>query len=169
MKQALIDYAKRGEYNELYTPKTAIAPVVKYIPRDVKTVWCPFDTKESEIVKTLEENGIEVINSHIWEGKDFFEYEPDDYDMIISNPPFSKKEDVMNRLYALGKPWMMLYPLTALEGAKRHELYKNGIGVIVFDKRVDFNGKKSTWFNTSWFIHHPLYDGRILFERLTSS
>lgn len=37
------------------------------------TVWCPFDTKDSNYVKVLEENGFNVIHTHIFDGQDFFE------------------------------------------------------------------------------------------------
>ena len=43
------------------------------------------------------------------EGKNFFFYEPEEhYDVIISNPPFSQKDDVLKRLYELDKPEMIL-------------------------------------------------------------
>ena len=31
MKQALIDYIKRGTNDELYTPNEAIVPIIKYL------------------------------------------------------------------------------------------------------------------------------------------
>jgi ATP-dependent protease Clp ATPase subunit len=65
-------------------------------------VWCPFDTENSEFVLVLRENGYKVIHSHLWEGKDFLTYEPDEhYDCILSNPPFSIKLEVFKRLFEL--------------------------------------------------------------------
>lgn len=165
MKEALKNHKV---FDELFTPDYAIWPMLKYIPRDVKTVWCPCDTNESRIVKELREEGYDVLTSHIENGCDFLTWEPEHaYDMIITNPPFSIKDKIINRCYELGVPFALLLPLTALEGQKRGEMWKEGgIGVVVLDNRVDYNGKGSCWYNTSWFIHSPLTDGRVFFERI---
>ena len=77
--------------DEYYTPSILVEPILKYLKPN-STIWCPFDTKESEFVILFKEAGHKVIYSHIWLGQDFFEYEPDEhYDYIISNPPFTKK------------------------------------------------------------------------------
>ena len=53
--------------------------------------------------------------SHIGTGQDFLQYEPqEDYDYIISNPPFSKKDAILKRLYELKKPFAILMPLNVL-------------------------------------------------------
>ena len=79
---------KINKSDEFYTLEYAIKPLLKYIPDD-KTIWCPFDKAESNFVKMFEAKGNKVIYGHIEEGKDFFEYEPENYDYIISNPPYS--------------------------------------------------------------------------------
>lgn len=76
--------------DELYTPKILVDIIVKYIPKD-KTIWCGFDYPDSEFVLTLKENGFNVVHSHIDDGLDFFKYEPEQWDIFISNPPYSKK------------------------------------------------------------------------------
>lgn len=95
MKKAMIEYAKKEVYDEFYTPRFAVEPLLKYIPKD-KIIWCPFDTEDSNYVKVFKENGYKVIYSHISTGQDFFYYEPDEYDIIVSNPPFSIKTEVVN-------------------------------------------------------------------------
>ena len=89
---------KINKSDEFYTLDYAIKPLLKYIPSD-KTIWCPFDKEESNFVKLLRENGNTVIYSHIEEGKNFFEYEPQNYDMIISNPPYSLRTPILERLF----------------------------------------------------------------------
>ena len=37
-----------GNNDECYTPDYGVKPILKYIP-DGDIVWCPFDTKESEL------------------------------------------------------------------------------------------------------------------------
>lgn len=125
------------ESDEYYTPAYAVEPLLKYLPKE-KTIWCPFDKEESQFVKVLAASGYKVIHSHIDEEKDFFSYEPDEpYDYIISNPPFSCKDEVLKRLYELNKPYAMLLPLPTLQGQKRFPYIKD-CEALIFDKRVQY-------------------------------
>ena len=133
------------ESDECLTPKYAILPLLKYIPKD-KVIWCPFDKVDSEYVKVFEANGNRVICSHIKEGGDFFEYEPKEYDLIISNPPFSLADKILDRLYKLNKPFVVLLPLKYLQAKGRGKLFvKHGIQLLTFDKRIGYytNGDMS--------------------------
>lgn len=96
--------------DEMYTPFYAVAPLVKHLKNSgYKTIWCPFDKEWSAYVRTFKEEGFNVIRSSLSDGKDFFQYEPDEpYDVIISNPPFSKKDEVIRLLDELGKPFAIL-------------------------------------------------------------
>ena len=97
---------------EYYTPRNAIIPLLEIVPKD-KTIWCPADTKESEIVKVFKENNYKVIYSHIWNNQDFFEYEPKEhYDIIITNPPFKGKRKWVERAKNLNKEFLFLMPNT---------------------------------------------------------
>lgn len=104
MTQLQYKFNKNDEY---YTPKYAVTPIMKYLNPN-STIWCPFDKEESEYVKTFQENGFNVIYGHIETGQDFFEVEIPECDYIISNPPYSLKNDVFKRLYDIGKPFAML-------------------------------------------------------------
>ena len=124
--------------DEVYTPDYAIKPILKYINDKKYTIWCPFDTEESEYVHLLRVAGHTVIVSHIDTGKNFFYYEPkEDYDYIISNPPFSIKDDILKRLYELNKPYAMLMPLPTLQGIKRFPYIKD-CQILIFDRRINF-------------------------------
>lgn len=148
--------AKRTpESDEWYTPSSAVKPLLKYLEWNKTkyrtydastsewttpniTIWCPFDTEHSQFVKVLSAANYNVIYSHIDEGKDFFAYEPEEpYDFIVSNPPFSRKDDVLKRLYELGKPYAMLLPLPTLQGVKRFPYIKD-CQALVFDNRVQY-------------------------------
>ena len=102
-------YTPKKSSDEQYTPAYAVAPIIKYIPGN-KIVWCPFDTEHSEYVLALKAAGIRVVHSHILTGEDFFVYEPEEWDLIVSNPPFSIKQKVVERCLALGKPFALLVP-----------------------------------------------------------
>lgn len=125
--------------DEFYTPRYAVLPILEYIPRG-SVVWCPFDDGRSEFVKTLKKSGYEVVNSHINDGKDFFEYEPDFYDVIVSNPPYSLKNEVFTKLYELGKPFAMLVGVVGIfESKVRTQLWRNNpVEVLYLTTRVNY-------------------------------
>ena len=66
-----------------------------------------------------------VIATHIDNGNDFFQMNID-CDYIVSNPPYSLKAEVFNRLFKLKRPFAMLVGVVGLfESQKRFELCKN--------------------------------------------
>jgi hypothetical protein len=134
---------KQGQLNpndEFYTPNYAIEPLLKYIDSNT-TVWCPFDTEQSNFVKLLREHGCNVICSHIEKGEDFFTYLPKvNVDCIISNPPYSLKAEVFERLFELKVPFAMLVGVVGLfESKRRFTMFKENIfEIMYFDKRVSY-------------------------------
>ena len=62
------------ESDEYFTPKEAVLPLLEYIDRGNKpnyTIWCPFDTEDSEYVKVFKKEGYNVIATHIDNGQNF--------------------------------------------------------------------------------------------------
>ncbi len=154
MIKSYINYMKKEKNDEWYTPDYAIHPILEFLKNNKKIIWCPFDTEKSNYVKLLKFNGFKVIYSHKSINKNFFEYEPKKWDIIISNPPFSIKDKVLERCYALNKPFALLLPLSALEGVFRTNLYiKYGIQILKFDKRIGFNEKEGISFATAYFCN----------------
>ena len=100
--------------DEYYTPAILVEIVLPYLKPN-STIWCPFDTQQSEFVKVLEANGHTVLSTHIWKGLDFFEFQPHRFDYVISNPPFSLKNQVIERLVGFGKPFALLLFSTVLQ------------------------------------------------------
>lgn len=137
---------RKVEGDEVYTPFYAVKPLLEFIPKD-KIIWCPFDEDWSAFVQTLKEEGYKVVNSSLNDGQDFFEYEPSEWDIIISNPPFSKKDKVIERCYELNKPFCLLLPITALQSEKRYKCFVKGLELLLFDKRVDYH----TWQNFEFY------------------
>ena len=108
-----------NQSDEVYTPSYAVKPIIKYIPKGA-IIWCPLDKNDSAYVIELRNAGFNVIATHKEDGYDFFNYEPQDkYDIIISNPPFSQKDNILRRLIELDKPFAVLLPLPSLQGIKR--------------------------------------------------
>lgn len=166
MKQRMIDYMKEEKYDELYTPNEAIYPILKYLDKD-KIYWECTDFGDSNIRKVLVENGFKVIATK----KEEFDFLKDDplfkFDVIITNPPYSIKDKFIKRCYELEKPFLLLLPLTALEGKERNKLYKEkGIELIILNKRINFmKNKNNVWFNTSWFCK-GITDKQLNFEEV---
>ena len=130
------------EDNEIYTPFYAVDPIIKYLPKG-KIIWCPFDEKWSAFYVHLRELGYRVIRSSLSDGQDFFKYEPERWDLIVSNPPFSIKDKVLERLYSLQKPFAVLLPLNSLQGKTRYKYFAGGIQLLSFDIRICFHNQKS--------------------------
>lgn len=130
------------ESDEQFTPYYAVEPLIKYLPKNIK-VWLPFDQEWSAFNVVLKNHGFNTICSHIDNGQDFFNYEPYEWDMIISNPPFSMKDKVIERVYELGKPFCLLLPLASLQGKKRFPYFQKGLQLLTFDKRISYHNKNS--------------------------
>lgn len=177
MKKAMIDYIQNIKNDELYTPEYAIKPLLKYINeytdkywyKRTPIIWECTDYGNSNITKVLKENEYTVITTHK-DNFDFLNDTPDfDFDMIITNPPYSLKDEFIKKCYEYKKPFALLLPITSLEGIERGKMFReNGIELLVFDRRCNFiydNAKKSNWFNTSWFCHNIL-PRQLIFEEL---
>jgi len=134
-----MDIVANSKNDEFYTPLYAITPIEKYI-KPKSTIWCPFDTKDSNFVKRFKGLGHYVINTHLSDGGDFFKIEMPSCDYIISNPPYSLKYEVFERLYILDKPFAMLVGVVGLfESKKRFNLFKeNYIQTMYLSKRITY-------------------------------
>ena len=132
------------------TPKYAWENIKDYIPND-KVIWEAFygDGKSG---KYLEELGFNVIHEP---GLDFFIENKGD--IIISNPPFSKSKEVMNRLKQLNKPFIMLLPSQKINTSYMRECFKEKkLQIIIPRKRIHFlkfkDGKPvESWKNACAF------------------
>lgn len=150
--------------DEKYTPNYAVLPILKYLPK--KTIWCPFDTKNSEFVLALQENKFDVVYSHIKTEQNFFEYEPPIWDIILSNPPFSNKAEVFKRCLDFGKPFGLLMSNLWLNDASPSRLFKeNELQLLLFSRRIQYDEKNRIPFGSSYFCYN-LLPKQIIFEEL---
>lgn len=165
MKKALIAYNANPHNDEWYTPAYAVEPLLEFIPK-MKCIWESTDYGDSAITEVLKEHGKHVISSHIERNENFFTYKPDEYwDMIVTNPPYSIKDEFLARAYELGRPFAMLLPVESLGGQARFKLYKKyGLEILVLDKRVEFSNQKNPYFSVAWFCHYVLPEKLIFRE-----
>ena len=128
--------------DEVYTPYYAVEPLLEFLPKD-KVIWCPFDEEWSAYYNCLTEKGYTVVRSSLSEGRDFFKYEPENWDILVSNPPFSKKDEVLKRAFSFEKPFALLLPVNSIQGKKRYKIFRNDIQMLCFDSRVDYHTRQN--------------------------
>jgi hypothetical protein len=114
-----------------------------------------------------------VIPTHICNNENFFELEKD-CDLIISNPPYSLKTEVIERLFKIGKPFAMLVGVVGLfESQRRFNMFKNNeFEIMYLNKRVsyfkDYKEQKPSLnppFSSVYICHH-LLPQKIVFEEI---
>ena len=118
----------RGGKDEWYTPIEAVEPILPYLKPHSK-ILCPFDTEQSEFVKQLRKQGHQVECSHIKNGKDFFNLEKPEVDYVISNPPFSKRDAILKRLYEWDIPFAMIFNVNGLFDSRNRSILADRGGV----------------------------------------
>jgi len=138
----------QGHTDEMFTPDYALNPLVPYLLKEFIIWECAYGS--GALAKHLKKRGFKVIGK----GEDFMQTNKD-CDVIVSNPPYSLKEEFLQRAYSIGKPFAFLLPITALEGINRGAMYdKYGLQLLIPNRRINFitpNGGKSSWFATAWF------------------
>mgnify|MGYP003634329379 FL=1 len=125
-----MSFTKDKDSDNYNTNKEDWERIKDYIPKD-KKIWSPFycDGKQKEYFNDM---NIDIIH----EDEDFFSYTPE-YDMIIDNPPFSKKKEILARLKELDKPFILIMPSVMLCYKYFQDDYKN-IQIIIPYNRVKF-------------------------------
>lgn len=158
----------KGKTDEWLTPESAIYPLLPYIKPN-SLIWCPFDKEDSAFVKVLSTEH-KVFYTHIDNQQDFFVTNLEMCDYIISNPPYSIREFVFERLFKLNKPFAMLINYAGLwDNQKRFDLFKKyGIELLILKGRTKFINpyKKSTgspMFQSIYLCHNMLPE-RIVYQ-----
>lgn len=167
-----MDKVANSQNDEFYTPQYAIFPILKYVKKE-SVVWCPFDTENSWFVKLLKEHGCKVLFSHVSNGEDFFNTEKQ-CDYIISNPPYSLKAEVFQRLFLLGIPFAMLVGVVGIfESQKRFNMFKeNDFEIMYFNKRIayfkNYDDQKPSLNPpfSSVYVTHKMLPKQIVFETI---
>ncbi len=121
------------KYDDYMTPYSAWENIIHLIPKNNK-IWAPFygDGKQKEHFAKL---GFDIIHKK----KDFFIYEPENYNIIIDNPPFTKKKEVFTRLKELDKPFIIICPSSMINTVYIRNLFKNDkLQIVIPRRRIQF-------------------------------
>lgn len=128
--------------DEWYTDQQTVDLCWKLLdikPSDV--ICCPFDSEKSLFVQKAKADGNEVIyNIRDYVGSTHYKY-----DKLVTNPPFSIKDKVIETVYQYGKDAALILPLDILGGVNRHSMYaKNGAPTVYIPtKRISYYDQ--TW------------------------
>ena len=171
-----MDKVAGSKNDEFYTPEYAVRPILKYLKRGDR-IWCPFDTDKSNFVGMIREHGSEVVCGHIDTGSDFFAESAPECDAVVSNPPYSMKYQVFERLFSLKLPFAMLVGVVGLfESQRRFELFRdNEFEIMYLSRRVaylrDYGDKKPSMHPpfSSVYVCQGILPDRIVFEEIKKS
>lgn len=142
---------KREVQDDYETPIEAWKMLEPIVPKD-KVIWDPFYCQGLSL-KNFKELGYNIIHTN----EDFFKREVPDCDIIISNPPFSNKKVVLEKLIEIDKPFILIYPTLTLNSRYFINLFKNRhIQFLVPNKRIKFLNRaagKNCAFETLFFCY----------------
>lgn len=156
-------------FDEIYTKKIDADQLVKYliinniIDSNTK-IWLPFnDYQASNISKALLDGG--YTNQKLT--KDDFYSLNESCDIIISNPPFSKRTKLFTRLMELDKPFILLQPIQAFNNNSFIKMlcqHSDDFGFLCPKNRTGFivNGlekDKKTAFYSFWLCYKTKIKG----------
>lgn len=149
---------KVNDKDHVATPRYVVEDIYNIIGvENYRAIWFPFNNYDSEFKLKADELKLQYKATHIFDdcGNDFFTTEPPkDCDLLISNPPFSKQNDIIKHTFDLIeqgkiKAFCLLLPLATLETPCRGDMYQkyaDKLSILIFKKRIKFLGH-STSFN----------------------
>jgi hypothetical protein len=108
-----------------------------YIPSGI--IWDPFYCNG-----LTAENFRKMKFDFIHDNQDFFTRQLPEFNTIVTNPPFSKKKQVMEKLFEIDKPFIVILPCSTITYKYFRDLSKHrNLQVIIPNKRIQFikNGK----------------------------
>lgn len=147
--------------DQFQTPPCALDILLPFIPEYVHTVW-ESAAGQGFLADALYGEGYTVELSDVLQGVNYFEYEPTDYQMQITNPPFSLKYAWLKRAYALGRPFALLMPSDVLHSRTAQMMFKErGVTILLPERRINFKPPVKDWTGSSAQFHSSWYLGNI--------
>ena len=148
--------------DEWYTPQYAFADIAHLIPKD-KVIWEPF-YGDGASGRYLTDLGFRVEHH---ENLDFFESAPYDYDIIVSNPPYSNNILTFKRLRELDVPFMILVPVSTITKQFTKKYFLNDLQMVIPSKRIHFTRggeqSKRSWFDVVWLCYKMEFPRDIIY------
>lgn len=132
--------------DECYTTRAESDKLISYLEKNKlinkdMVIWLPFDNELSNIYKSLHLRDYKTTLSNLELGLDFYTYEPVKWDIVITNPPFSGRSDLMKRLISLDKPFIILQASQMFNNQTLTNIlcnYSNNFKFIMPQSRMNF-------------------------------
>tara|TARA_R110000823_G_scaffold206472_2_gene337164 strand:+ start:60 stop:644 length:585 start_codon:yes stop_codon:yes gene_type:complete len=119
-------------HDDWTTPKHAWQDIAHLIPKG--KIWEAF-YGEGKSGQYLRELGFETIHEPI----NFFDDSTrPDYEVLVSNPPFSQAAAILKKLVQIDKPFILLMPCSKICCKYTRDTFKNKLQVIIPPKRIKF-------------------------------
>ena len=129
-------------HDDYYTSKKAWENINHLIPKD-KIIWeaCMLNSHKSKSPEYLTDLGNEVVYDTTY---DILKDQPENYDMIITNPPFDTniKKQIFKRLVELDKPFIIIINTMNTFTKYIRDIFKgnlNDLQIITPDTKILFN------------------------------
>jgi len=149
--------------DEYMTPKHAWTDIKKFLPKD-KIIWEAF-YGDGTSGQHLRDMSLNVIH----EDRDFFDTPPE-YDLIVSNPPFSKTREVLIRLVELDKPFILIMPTSKINYKYFQDIFRDkDIQLIIPKRRIHFLSEKlkekasNCYFDCFYYVYKMNLERDIIF------
>lgn len=148
---------KANERDDFQTPFYAVKPLLPYLNRD----WDVWESAcgAGYLVRALVLAGWEyagISKSDVGMGPmyDYFEVKPGDFDLEITNPPYSRKVAWMKLAIERSPRFALLLP-ALFEQWNLPPIEKHNLEIIMPIQRINFvtpsGGGAGAWFKTCWF------------------
>jgi len=121
------------KHDDYMSPKSAWENIKEYIPSD-KVLWESF-YGDGESGNYLTDLGFNTIHEPV----DFFENNLGE--IVVSNPPFTKCPEILQRLVELDKPFILIMPSSKINTQYFRKLFSNTeepVQIIIPRKRIQF-------------------------------
>jgi len=137
--------------NDFVTPKFLWEEIKEFIPK-AKKISMPFYC-EGTCGEDLKSLGFDVIH----ENEDFFEH--DRGDIVIDNPPFETKKEIIQTLVKREKPFILIVPVSTI-CYQYTKILGDDMGIIIPKKRMKFihYDKKTHKLKEDWEKHSAAFD-----------
>jgi len=123
------------KHDDYMTPNYAWENIKEFIPKN-KIIWEAFYGNGESGKYLREKMKLNIIHEPI----DFFDDNTlPEFEMILSNPPFSLSKEIFKRLKDLDKPFIIICPSQKINTSYVRENYKNQkLQIIIPRKRIHF-------------------------------
>lgn len=160
-----LNLARKNKNDEFYTNYNDVEKELQhYIPfLKGKRIICPCDNDSSAFVQYFKKNQ-ELIKykslnySHIASGTDFKNIDYSQYDVVITNPPFSLFREFINTIIQKKIYFLVIGNKNAITYKEIFKLFQNNQLWFGYNTVRNFtkpNGEKQRFGNIGWFTNIP--------------